>query len=386
MYGCLKYALFLLFLFGGIVPLRAQDEPVPSVEIDTSVLNELNRHYGVPDEETPHPLTLTPPAPVRPSAPSLTATPAEKKVESPPVQTPVQARVPAKAQSFPVQTRVRSESINPASLATPQQKDVPAAVAVPLPPRKPPIASPMPDMVTEAVRDVMRDEVDDTDILTPEPFIATPVPPKPKRRPDSFKVSRTYARNVQKESLSKEAAAAKPKPPVVVRQDKVTADVPKMPAVPKDLVNKEPLTKKLVNPSREQLLASVEQIAEQTGEVSEIVMEPSPEDLLDFEQVVIFFAPDVAQLDDKAQETIKKMIIPLLQNNAAARVQVMAYSAPSDSFSSGARRTSLSRALEIRAFLLKNGISTRRVDIRALGDETDQMPQDRAELVLIPGA
>lgn len=65
------------------------------------------------------------------------------------------------------------------------------------------------------------------------------------------------------------------------------------------------------------------------------------------------------------------------------RIQVRAYAGEGDDGQSSARRMSLSRALMVRAHLTDKGIKPSRIDVRALGAETDQLPKDRVDLVFV---
>ena len=74
-------------------------------------------------------------------------------------------------------------------------------------------------------------------------------------------------------------------------------------------------------------------------------------------------------------------IIPHLKQEGERRLAVHAYASGEDGSKSSARRISLSRALAVRAFLMDNGVQPTRVDVRALGLETDRKPLERVDLV-----
>lgn len=84
-----------------------------------------------------------------------------------------------------------------------------------------------------------------------------------------------------------------------------------------------------------------------------------------------------------APETQEKLsgIVGLLTENDARRLAVNAYASGEDGSRSSARRISLSRALSVRSFLMDKGVKPTRVDVRALGLETDRKPLDRVDLV-----
>ena len=58
-----------------------------------------------------------------------------------------------------------------------------------------------------------------------------------------------------------------------------------------------------------------------------------------------------------------------LNSNESIRMQLMAYAGERKMSASKARRLSLSRALAVRSYLIKNGIRGTRIDVRALGNK-----------------
>jgi outer membrane protein OmpA-like peptidoglycan-associated protein len=94
----------------------------------------------------------------------------------------------------------------------------------------------------------------------------------------------------------------------------------------------------------------------------------------------IEFTGNESNLSAAAQEKLKN-IVGQLKDMGDTRIQVRAYAAGEDGSKSSARRISLSRALAVRSFLMDNGIKPNRVDVRALGTETDRSPIDRVDLV-----
>jgi outer membrane protein OmpA-like peptidoglycan-associated protein len=63
------------------------------------------------------------------------------------------------------------------------------------------------------------------------------------------------------------------------------------------------------------------------------------------------------------------------------RLQVRGYAAGEDGSKSSARRIALSRALSVRSYLMDKGVKAKRVDVRAMGSETDRNPLDRVDLI-----
>lgn len=86
---------------------------------------------------------------------------------------------------------------------------------------------------------------------------------------------------------------------------------------------------------------------------------------------------------DLTADTQQKLvnIIPHLRESKARRLAVHAYASGEDGSKTSARRISLSRALAVRSFLMDNGVEPTRIDVRALGLETDRKPLERVDLV-----
>jgi outer membrane protein OmpA-like peptidoglycan-associated protein len=93
----------------------------------------------------------------------------------------------------------------------------------------------------------------------------------------------------------------------------------------------------------------------------------------------IDFAGESVDLDSVAEGKLKNVIQQM--NAADNMLQVRAYATGQDGSKSSARRISLSRALAVRSYLMDNGIKPHRVNVRALGSETDRSPVDRVDLI-----
>jgi outer membrane protein OmpA-like peptidoglycan-associated protein len=65
------------------------------------------------------------------------------------------------------------------------------------------------------------------------------------------------------------------------------------------------------------------------------------------------------------------------------RLQIQAYAGEPNLSASNARRLSLSRALSVRSRLIKNGIRSTRIDVRALGNKTSVGEPNRVDLKFI---
>ena len=95
------------------------------------------------------------------------------------------------------------------------------------------------------------------------------------------------------------------------------------------------------------------------------------------------FDSGAAELNNAARTELGKFAAILKKSNDQ-RLQVVAYAAGSEGEASQARRLALSRALAVRSYLIEQGISSARMDVRALGNKVeDAGPADRVDLVFI---
>lgn len=92
------------------------------------------------------------------------------------------------------------------------------------------------------------------------------------------------------------------------------------------------------------------------------------------------FTGNGSDLSSQAEAQLKN-IVKQMQQMGENRLQVRAYATGEDGSKSSARRISLSRALAVRSYLMDAGIKPTRVDVRALGTETDRSPLDRVDLI-----
>ena len=81
-----------------------------------------------------------------------------------------------------------------------------------------------------------------------------------------------------------------------------------------------------------------------------------------------------------AVETDLKALAKTLSANADLRLQLKAYAAGTKDTVSRARRLSLSRAVSVRSYLIRQGVRSTRIDVRALGNKTGGGPVDRVAI------
>lgn len=96
----------------------------------------------------------------------------------------------------------------------------------------------------------------------------------------------------------------------------------------------------------------------------------------------IIFAGGSAELPDEAKAVLQGVISRLLDDEDN-RIQLLAYAKGTVEMVSQARRLSLSRALAVRSYLIGEGVRSTRMDVRALGNNVEEGPADRVDLILV---
>jgi outer membrane protein OmpA-like peptidoglycan-associated protein len=110
---------------------------------------------------------------------------------------------------------------------------------------------------------------------------------------------------------------------------------------------------------------------------------PAPESLARPDVVKILYPEGEMELPDAAKADLAKMA-DWLRRNPAVRVQIVGYASETSKAGNQARRTSLFRTLAVRKYLVENGVLSIRMNVRALGANTDELPRDRVEISLPP--
>jgi outer membrane protein OmpA-like peptidoglycan-associated protein len=97
----------------------------------------------------------------------------------------------------------------------------------------------------------------------------------------------------------------------------------------------------------------------------------------------ILYAADATDLTAAARKELDGLAV-WLQANRDVRVQIVGYASSTSKTGSDARRRSLFRVLAVRTYLIENGVLSTRMNVRALGDQTEAEPKDRVEVRLPP--
>ncbi len=113
---------------------------------------------------------------------------------------------------------------------------------------------------------------------------------------------------------------------------------------------------------------------------------PSPAAIPKSDSNAVRFAPGAADLGDNARAVLDA-IVQKLGSQPNERIQLVAYaSAPGNGEDDAieARRTSLARAVAVRAYLIQRGVASTRIDVRALGNRVEGGGSlDRVDLVVL---
>lgn len=95
----------------------------------------------------------------------------------------------------------------------------------------------------------------------------------------------------------------------------------------------------------------------------------------------IEFIGSATRLSPQAEESLRALAAAFSQSDG--RLQLQAFAGGTGESASGARRTSLSRALAVRSFLIEAGVRSTRVDVRALGTAADSGPPERVDVLYV---
>ena len=95
------------------------------------------------------------------------------------------------------------------------------------------------------------------------------------------------------------------------------------------------------------------------------------------------YKPGVIEIPTTIQTELRTRTLKKISTLEDGRIEVSAYASAKNGSKIDARRTSLSRALKLRDFLIQNGITSEKIVIRALGNTAKTEPRDRADLRFI---
>lgn len=97
----------------------------------------------------------------------------------------------------------------------------------------------------------------------------------------------------------------------------------------------------------------------------------------------VAFTADSARLPDSVHPELDKLV-KRLQKDDGLGLQLLAYAEGDEASASKARRLSLSRALEVRKYLMEQGVRSTRIEVRALGNKMEGAgPADRVDALVV---
>jgi outer membrane protein OmpA-like peptidoglycan-associated protein len=98
--------------------------------------------------------------------------------------------------------------------------------------------------------------------------------------------------------------------------------------------------------------------------------------------ISIAFETDTKSLPADADGTLDE-VVEKMNASKSERVQLIAFASAEERSEAKARRLSLSRALEVRSYLIRKGIASTRIDVRALGNQASSGSPDRVDLAIV---
>lgn len=101
------------------------------------------------------------------------------------------------------------------------------------------------------------------------------------------------------------------------------------------------------------------------------------------DSLTVPFATESARLPDASHAELDRLV-KRMQKDDGLGLQLLAYAEGDDANASKARRLSLSRALEVRKYLMDQGLRSTRIEVRALGNKLEGGGSpDRVDAVLV---
>lgn len=144
----------------------------------------------------------------------------------------------------------------------------------------------------------------------------------------------------------------------------------------------------IVPPSKEAGKADIAKLAEEVDKAAaDMGTAPTLTDPPKFASVpthsdlMLEFPGNSSDLTAGTQRKLDAIVRQMEDLVDGGRLQVRGYAAGEDGSKSSARRIALSRALSVRSYLMDKGVKAKRVDVRAMGSETDRNPLDRVDLI-----
>lgn len=362
--------------------LEAGKSELPSVEINWSALDRLGpvptladrlkgdvpstplRQQLAPSGNARPPVAFQPYQPERPAAPTRQA--AEKKPAAPvaeaaPTVSPKPKAVAAKPKAEPKPKAAQRP-------AAPDEPDIPEVIAEPAP-----APAPAPEAATKAIatESAPVSAPDSEPDSAPVAAKAAPESPKAPTKAAKAKPEQIKPESIKPESIKPEPAiAAKPEPakpepvvPAITQAEPVPVATPAEPEI---------------QPAQPAAMAA---LTPPPAMVSPSASAPATVSTRGDTMTIRFDATET-RLPGAAKGELKDLASRLVADEGL-NLQLLAYAEGDDAGASKARRLSLSRALEVRKYLMEEGVRSTRIEVRALGHKTDGGHADRVDAILV---
>jgi len=202
-------------------------------------------------------------------------------------------------------------------------------------------------------------------IAVPQPAAAAAAPPTSVTAPPEPQPKPVEA------TVAAPVPAEPPPPPAPIVATPSPAPAPAAPAGP----SVETAAAPMQSEPEEAAMSTPEEPATET-QVAAVPAEPEADETMSVE-----FGPGETELP----ATASGVLTPLAEKMAAdtsLRVQLLAYAGGADAPPSTVRRTSLSRALSVREYLMDQGVQSTRIEVRALGDQSEGGNPDRVDAII----
>lgn len=346
----------------------ADESPTPDVQVDRSVLEDLKGYQ-------PPPMFATQPSDtvVIPDAPALQAAPLPTPVLTTPKAEDILSHP---IENHHVLTEQHPQLTAPVAPAVTQPVDEPL---LPIPEDKP---NPKKDNKKEVVK---KSE------------------PKKESKKETVKpVVKTPEKSPEKSSEKKSAYHPQtPKtmpavPSIKVEKNELppihSSALPDLPPTTDNMMEhrKATIGERMMDAALERHIEKDDEKIKETLQKTPVKNMPKPsekkpkEDTKDKTNHSLMFKNGQTTLDKNLESQLKKEIIPFLMKNNDGRIQILSFASATDGTESSARRTSLSRALAVRDFMLGQKIPPERIDVRALANQAGATSAtDRIDVVLL---
>lgn len=231
--------------------------------------------------------------------------------------------------------------------------------------------------------------------LPPKPDV-TPVVEAPKATTPAVAGPQVSLPEVPKPTAAPVQQVKAPElPPAakVVEEPKVelpkAAEAPKAeaPALPPTALTPPPMPVAKVEPKPEPAPAPVQAVvpAPAPQQIAALPPSPAPVAASGFkgDTLTIPFTGESARVPDGSLSDLDRLAKRMLKDESLG-LQLLAYADGDDANASKARRLSLSRALEVRKYLMDQGLRSTRIEVRALGNKLEGTGSpDRVDAVLV---